>query len=54
MNTESNLPVQAAGELKNHLGWFIGLDIGPVILGTIAFMVPLMATFAIESLIGIL
>jgi len=54
MNTESNVAVHDAGELKNHLGWFIGLGCGLVILGTLAFIVPFAATLAVETLLGIL
>jgi len=54
MNTESNEVMHDTSELKDHLAWFIGLGIGLVVLGIFAVTVPLIATFAVESLIGIL
>jgi uncharacterized membrane protein HdeD (DUF308 family) len=54
MNNEANVPIQNIDELRNHLGWFIGLGLGLLILGTLAVIVPLVATFAVELLIGIL
>jgi len=54
MNDESNEVIHDISELKDHLAWFIGLGLGLVILGIFAVMVPLIATFAVISLIGIL
>ena len=54
MDAESNEIIRDTSELKDHLSWFIGLGIGLVILGIFAVMVPLIATFAVVSLIGIL
>jgi len=54
MNGEPNEVLRDASELKDHLTWFIGLGFALVILGIIAVMVPLIATFAVEWLIGIL
>ena len=54
MNGESNETTRDISELKDHVAWFIGLGIGLVILGIFAVTVPLIATFAVVSLIGIL
>lgn len=54
MNTEPVAPVRDISELQNNIGWFIGLGFGLMILGFLALLLPLVATFAIEAVIGIL
>jgi len=54
MDTESSSSIPVSGELTSHLGWFIGLGFALIILGILAVLVPLVATFAVTLLIGIL
>jgi uncharacterized membrane protein HdeD (DUF308 family) len=54
MKDESSVTLKNIDELKNHLGWWMGLGIILLVLGTLAVLVPLVATFAVETLIGIL
>jgi uncharacterized membrane protein HdeD (DUF308 family) len=54
MDTVSDIEHKGLDELKRNTGWFLALGIGLIILGTIAIFVPLVATFTIENVIGLL
>jgi uncharacterized membrane protein HdeD (DUF308 family) len=54
MDSASNVDHRTLNELERNTGWFLALGIGLVILGTFAIFVPLVATFAIENLVGLL
>jgi len=54
MDTEASAPIKVPDKLREHLGWFIGLGLGLLILGILAVMVPLVATLTVALLIGIL
>ncbi len=41
-------------EIHNHLGWYIALAAGMIVLGIFAIFVPFLATLALEQLAGIL
>ncbi|MFZ2447269.1 MAG: HdeD family acid-resistance protein [Syntrophobacteraceae bacterium] len=54
MNIESNIRYRDIHELRHNLGWFIGMGIGLMVLGLFAVALPLVATFAVEVVVGIL
>ncbi len=54
MATESDVQYRNVNELRDNVGWYIGMGGGLMVLGILAILAPFVATFAIEFVIGIL
>jgi uncharacterized membrane protein HdeD (DUF308 family) len=54
MEIESNIKHLDSDVLKKNLGWFIALGIGLILLGIVSVATPLVATFAIANLVGVI
>ncbi len=54
MEKQPGVQYKNISELRNNFGWYIGMGVGLMILGILAIFVPLVATFAIEFIIGVL
>ncbi len=54
MNSVSDVHYRDMDELRRNTGWFLALGIVMIILGALAVIVPFIATFALETLFGIL
>lgn len=54
MAIESDIQYRSVSELRGNVGWYIGMGVGLMILGILAILLPLVATLAIEFVIGVL
>jgi uncharacterized membrane protein HdeD (DUF308 family) len=54
MNSVSDVHYHDMDQLRKNTGWFLALGIIMIILGALAIIVPFIATFALETLFGIL
>ncbi len=50
---DSDIPHLDINELHKHIGWYIALAVAMMILGVLAIVAPLAATFAFEQLAGV-
>ena len=50
---DTNIPYRDINELHKNIGWYIALAVGMMVLGVLAIIAPLAATFALEQLAGV-
>ena len=53
IKVDTNIPHRDINELHKNIGWYIALAVGMMILGVLAIVAPLAATFALEQLAGV-
>ena len=54
MNGETDIKNFDMQKLRQHMGWFLALGIGLIILGVLSIGVPLLATLAVTTMVGFL
>ena len=54
MESDQKMEHAETHDLRENIGWFVAMAIGLIILGLLSITVPLVSTFAMEYLIGIL